>query len=135
MKPTELNIPKEKFKAQFDFSNGGADLKGAWIAIRKLGPLGTLKIGQFRAPLSLEGRTGSKYTSFMERGHSMFERDGNEPVMYASFAPSQMLFKFDFWERGHEGEALDGDGGPENEVFMHPEELQIYLHKYAEWSA
>jgi len=57
-----------RFKAQFDFSNGGADLKGAWIAIRKLGPLGTLKIGQFRAPLSLEGRTGSKYTSFMERG-------------------------------------------------------------------
>jgi len=57
-----------RFKAQFDFSNGGADMKGAWIAIRKLGPLGTLKIGQFRAPLSLEGRTGSKYTSFMERG-------------------------------------------------------------------
>ena len=46
---------------------GWRRLKGAWI-VRKLGPLGTLKIGQFRAPLSLEGRTGSKYTSFMERG-------------------------------------------------------------------
>lgn len=57
-----------RFKTQVDFSQGDADLKGAWIAIRKLGPLGTLKIGQFRAPLSLEGRTGSKYTSFMERG-------------------------------------------------------------------
>ena len=55
------------FKAQVDFSNGGADFKGMWVSLRKLGPLGELKIGQVREPFSLEGMTGSKYLTFMER--------------------------------------------------------------------
>lgn len=55
------------FRTQVDFSDGGADLKGVWVSIRKLGPLGALKIGQIREPFSLEGMTGSQYTTFMER--------------------------------------------------------------------
>ena len=77
-------------------------------------------------------------TSFMERGHSMFERDGNEPVMYASFAPSQMLFKFDFWEKGRDrdgdDEPFDGGTGPAGEMYMSKDELRKYLRWHARWS-
>ena len=77
-------------------------------------------------------------TSFMERGHSMFERDGNEPVMYASFAPSQMLFKFDFWERGcaanGDAEPIDDGQGPKGEIYMAADELKVYLRYHARWS-
>ena len=36
----------------------------------------------------------------LERGTPIFDDDGNMPIVYSSFAPSQMVFKFDFWERG-----------------------------------
>ena len=77
-------------------------------------------------------------TSYMERGHSIFESSGNEPVIYASFAPSQMLFKFDFWEKGRaangDAEPIDDGPGPAGEIYMAAEELENYLHYHARWS-
>ena len=77
-------------------------------------------------------------TSYMECGHSMFDSDGNDPVIYASFAPSQMLFKFDFWERGRaangDPEPIDEGQGPTGEIYMAREELQTYLRWHARWS-
>jgi len=77
-------------------------------------------------------------TSYMEGGHSIFDGDGNDPVVYASFAPSQMLFKFDFWERGRaangDAEPIEGGTGPAGEMYMAAEELQTYLRWHARWS-
>ena len=77
-------------------------------------------------------------TSYMEGGHSIFDGDGNDPVVYASFAPSQMLFKFDFWERGRaangDPEPIDDGQGPTGEIYMAREELQTYLRWHARWS-
>ena len=56
------------FNLKVDFSNGNAEMKGAWVSVEDLGPLGTLTIGQFKEPFSLEFQTSSKYITFMERG-------------------------------------------------------------------
>jgi phosphate-selective porin OprO/OprP len=58
------------FKAQYDFANtgdGDTDLEDAYIGLKDLGPLGTVIVGHFKEPFSLEGQTSSKYITFMER--------------------------------------------------------------------
>jgi phosphate-selective porin OprO and OprP len=56
------------FNVKVDFSDGKAEFKGVWVSVEDLGPLGTLTIGQFKEPFSLEFQTSSKYITFMERG-------------------------------------------------------------------
>ena len=59
------------FKSQFEFANTGdgeVDLKDAFIGLKDLGPLGTVMVGHFKEPFSLEAQTSSKYITFMERG-------------------------------------------------------------------
>ncbi len=55
------------YKLQFDFAGGDADLKDAYLSFKKLLPFGTLKVGHFKEPFSLEELTSSKYITFMER--------------------------------------------------------------------
>jgi len=55
-----------EFKVQYDFAGGVAAFKDVYIGIRKL-PFGTLRIGQFKEPFSLEELTSSKYLTFLER--------------------------------------------------------------------
>lgn len=55
------------FKAQYDFAGGDADFKDVYIGLKKLPTLGTLKVGHFKEPFSLEELTSSKYITFMER--------------------------------------------------------------------
>lgn len=54
------------FKAQYDLAGGDADFKDVYIGFRNIGP-GTLKVGHFKEPFSLEELTSSKYITFMER--------------------------------------------------------------------
>ncbi len=55
------------FKAQYDFAGGDADFKDVYVGLKDLGPLGTVKVGHFKEPFSLEEQTSSKYITFMER--------------------------------------------------------------------
>jgi phosphate-selective porin OprO/OprP len=55
------------FKAQYDFAGGDADFKDMYLGVKGLGVLGTVKIGHFHEPFSLETRTSSKYITFLER--------------------------------------------------------------------
>ena len=58
------------FKVQYDFANtsdGKTDFKDAYIGLKDLGPVGTVKVGHFKEPFSLEEQTSSKYVTFMER--------------------------------------------------------------------
>ena len=59
------------FKAQFDFANtgdGNVDIRDLWMGLKGLGPLGTIKVGHFKEPFSLEQLGSSKYMTFLERG-------------------------------------------------------------------
>ncbi|MHC4395878.1 MAG: OprO/OprP family phosphate-selective porin [Planctomycetota bacterium] len=64
------------YKLQFDFANGSAVLKDAFLGIRDL-PIGYLKMGHFKEPFGLEELTSSKYITFLER------------ALPAAFAPSR----------------------------------------------
>lgn len=58
--------PDWSYKAQFDFAGGDVATKDLYIAYTGLSA-GTLTIGQFKQPLSLENLTSSKYLTFVER--------------------------------------------------------------------
>jgi len=55
------------YKLQVDFAGSGTDFKDAYISFKDF-PLGTLKVGNFKEPFSLNELTSSKYITFMERG-------------------------------------------------------------------
>lgn len=56
-----------KFKAQYDFAGGKPHFKDVYIALTKLPVIGSVKVGHFKQPFSLEELTSSKYISLMER--------------------------------------------------------------------
>lgn len=55
-----------EYKLQLDFEGGDADFKDAYLALTDF-PLGTLQMGHFKEPFSLEELTSSKYITFLER--------------------------------------------------------------------
>lgn len=57
---------KWSYKAQFDFAGGDVATKDLYLAYTGL-DAGTVTIGQFKQPLSLENLTSSKYLTFVER--------------------------------------------------------------------
>lgn len=57
-----------KFKLQFDFSNGDAGVKDAYIEITKIPWIGNFRAGHFKQPFGLEMQTSSNHMLFMERG-------------------------------------------------------------------
>ena len=56
-----------KYKVQFDFAGGAANLKDAYIMITKIPVIGFIQIGHFKEPMGFEEITSSKYLTFMER--------------------------------------------------------------------
>lgn len=56
-----------KYKLQFDFAGGNANLKDAYIKITKIPVIGFIQIGHFKEPIGFEELTSSKYLTFMER--------------------------------------------------------------------
>jgi phosphate-selective porin OprO/OprP len=54
-----------KFKAQYNFGDGGAEFKDVWIGLTS--DAGLLQFGHFKEPFSLEELTSSKYLAFLER--------------------------------------------------------------------
>jgi phosphate-selective porin OprO and OprP len=55
------------FKIQYDFAGGDADFKDVWLAANNLPYLGTLKVGHFDEPFSLNEITSDNTITFMER--------------------------------------------------------------------
>jgi len=55
------------FKAEYDFAGGDADFKDVYLGYKGIPYLGTLKIGHFKEPFSLEELTSSRFITFMER--------------------------------------------------------------------
>ncbi|MFC1888231.1 OprO/OprP family phosphate-selective porin [Thermodesulfobacteriota bacterium] len=58
------------FESEIDFTEseqGGVETKDLYIGLKKLPIIGTLKVGHFKEPFSLEALMCSKYITFMER--------------------------------------------------------------------
>jgi len=55
------------FKAQYDFVGEETKFKDLYIGMKNLGPVGTIKLGHFKEPFSLEELASTKYMTFMER--------------------------------------------------------------------
>ena len=95
-----------KYKLQVDFADNDLDMKDAWISHSS-----GFKIGQFKAPFSLEELTSGKYTTFMERA-----------MVVSTFSPSRKIgvgwgTKGDAWTfnvMGH-GQNADDQEAPADE--------------------
>ncbi len=75
------------FKAQFDFAGGDADMKDVYVQFLSLPFVGTVTIGHFKEPFSLENLTSSKYITFMERSlANVFAPGRNMGVMASNHA-------------------------------------------------
>jgi phosphate-selective porin OprO/OprP len=88
------------FKFQLDFANTGdgtVELKDAYMGLRGLGPVGTVSVGHFKEPFSIEHHTSSKYLTFMERSlDSAFSPARNTGVMAFNTALDRRLL----WQVG-----------------------------------
>ncbi len=56
-----------KYKLQFDFAGGSAQLRDAYITITRIPVIGNIQVGHFKEPLGLELLTSSKYITLIER--------------------------------------------------------------------
>ncbi len=54
------------YKVELDFADNDLDIKDAYVAYAT--DIGKIKVGQFKAPFSLEEMTSSRHITFMERG-------------------------------------------------------------------
>lgn len=55
------------YKIEMDFVGGDADFKDVYLGMTHIPYLGTLKVGHFKEPFSLEELTSSRFITFMER--------------------------------------------------------------------
>jgi len=55
-----------EFKAQYDFAGGDADFKDVYLGLKGL-PVGTLRVGHFKEPFSLDELISNNYMTFLER--------------------------------------------------------------------
>ncbi len=56
-----------EFKLQFDFADGDSDFKDVYLGLRNVPVVGSVRVGHFKEPFSLEELTSSNYITFMER--------------------------------------------------------------------
>ena len=54
-------------KIEYEFAGTEVEFKDFFIGITELGPLGTVKLGYFKEPFSLEQQTSRLFLTFMER--------------------------------------------------------------------
>lgn len=80
-----------EYKLQFDFEGGTAHFKDAYLALTDF-PLGTLQMGHFKEPFSLEELTSSKYLTFLERAlPNVFAPSRNTGFMLHHVASDQRM--------------------------------------------
>ena len=99
------------FKLQYDWANGDAALKDAYLGLNNLPTY--LKIGHFKEPFSLEELTSSKYVTFMERTPvvSTFSPSRNAGVQLSSaFLDDNATYAIGvFRDTDDQGKATDED--------------------------
>ncbi|MDP7431604.1 MAG: porin [Myxococcota bacterium] len=74
------------FKVQYDFAQiddgDNPDFKDVYMGLKKLGPVRSVQVGNFKEPFTLQEWTSSKYITFLERGlNNVFFPGRNVGVM------------------------------------------------------
>jgi phosphate-selective porin OprO and OprP len=57
-----------EFKAEYDFAGGVAGFKDVWLGMKSVPYVGTVRLGHFKEPFSLDELTSDPFVTFMERG-------------------------------------------------------------------
>ncbi|MBN2182230.1 MAG: hypothetical protein JW715_09975 [Sedimentisphaerales bacterium] len=102
-----------EYKLQLDFEGGDADFKDAYLGLTDF-PLGTLRVGHFKEPFSLEELTSSKYITFLERAlPNAFAPSRNTGVMLHHVASDEKMTAAIglFRDTDNYGEDSGDDGG------------------------
>ena len=80
-----------EYKLQFDFAGGDADFKDAYLGLTDF-PLGTLRMGHFKEPFSLEELTSSNHITFLERAlPNVFAPSRNTGFMLHNVAADERM--------------------------------------------
>ena len=78
------------FKVQYDFAS--QDIKDVYLSIKEIPLAGTLKIGHFKEPFSLEELTSARFITFMERSvANAFTPKRNTGIMASNTALDQHM--------------------------------------------
>jgi len=87
-----------KYKLQFDFAGGVAELKDAYITITKIPFIGNIRFGHFKEPLGLELLTSSKYITMIERSltNPLFPERNTGLMLFNTVANERMT-----WSAGY----------------------------------
>jgi phosphate-selective porin OprO/OprP len=96
---------------QYDFAGGDADFKDFYMGLKKIPYAGTLKIGHFKEPFSLEELTSSKYITFMERSLP----NALAPGRNMGFALTNTFMEDQIWASVGMFKETDGYAEAENE--------------------
>jgi len=102
-----------KYKLQLDFEGGDADFKDAYLALTDF-PLGTLRMGHFKEPFSLDELTSSKYITFLERAlPNAFAPSRNTGIMLHNVSSNERITTAIglFRDTDNYGEDSGDDGG------------------------
>jgi len=83
-----------KYKLQFDFAGGVAEVKDAYIAITKIPFIGNIQVGHFKEPLGLELLTSSKYITMIERSltNPLFPERNTGLMLFNTAAKERMTW-------------------------------------------
>jgi len=101
-----------EFKAQYDFADGDADFKDAYLGLKKIPYVGGIRVGQFKEPFSLEELTSSNYITFMERGlPNVFAPARSTGVMLRNhFLEERLTFAVGVFRNSNDFGQGDGEG-------------------------
>jgi len=64
---TTTYLERWEFKLEYDFAEGDARVRDAYVALKEIPALGTVKVGHFKEPFSLEELTSIRFATFLER--------------------------------------------------------------------
>ena len=88
-----------EFKLQVDFAGGITTFKDAYIGVRNIHGIGTVRIGNVKEPFRLEALTSSKYITFMERSLSISvsQERNNGILLFNDFANKRLAAQIGFF--------------------------------------
>lgn len=71
-----------EFKLQVDMANGKTSLKDAFVGIKNIPAIGTVRVGHVKEPFRLDALTSSNYITFMERALPIdFSQERNSGII------------------------------------------------------
>lgn len=80
------------FKADYDFAGGDADFKDVYVGLVDVPWVGSITVGHFKEPFSLEEIISSNHVSFLERGlPNVFAASRNNGIMLANAAAGERV--------------------------------------------